>query len=109
MADKEFIPIIPNKRKQLVIKNCVICGNVRCSPWGKDRERQRYKCSKCGYKFIEGSSGDLKMRRATEILRKEAKQWKETCEVLVDPELRKSITKSMKEFAEGKGIPLDKL
>lgn len=42
-------------------------------------------------------------------LKKECKQWKETCEILADPEIRKSITKSLKQFAEGKGIKLKDL
>lgn len=42
-------------------------------------------------------------------LKQECHQWKETCEILINPKLRKSITTSLKQFAEGKGIPLDKL
>lgn len=54
---------------------------------------------------------EILLRRNNERkeLKQECHQWKETCEVLADPKIRKSITKSLKEFAEGKGIPLDKL
>lgn len=41
--------------------------------------------------------------------KQEIKQWKETCEIISNPKTMKSISKSLKEFAEGKGIPLDKL
>ena len=42
-------------------------------------------------------------------LKIECKQWKETCEILADPKIRKDITKSLKQFAEGKGIKLKDL
>ncbi len=42
-------------------------------------------------------------------LKQECHQWKETCEILADPKLMKSITQSLKEFVEGKGIKLNDL
>ena len=42
-------------------------------------------------------------------LKQECKQWKETCEVLADKKIIKSITKSLRQFAEGKGIKLKDL
>ncbi|KKL75736.1 hypothetical protein LCGC14_2051890 [marine sediment metagenome] len=44
-----------------------------------------------------------------QILKQECHQWKETCEILADPNIIKSITKSLKQFAEGKGIKLSEL
>ena len=42
-------------------------------------------------------------------LRQEIKYWKETCEILKDQNIMKSIEKSLKQISEGKGIPLSKL
>ena len=42
-------------------------------------------------------------------LKREIKQWEETCEILRNPELIKSIEQSLKEFAEGKGIKLEEI
>jgi len=39
----------------------------------------------------------------------EIKYWKETCEILKDQNIMKSIEKSLKQISEGKGIPLSKL
>ena len=39
-------------------------------------------------------------------LKQECHQWKETCEILSNPEIMKSIKQSLIEFAEGKGIKL---
>ncbi len=49
------------------------------------------------------------MRSKDEEIRKlkqECHQWKETCEILADKKIMKSIRKSLIEFAEGKGIKL---
>ena len=37
-------------------------------------------------------------------LRQEIKYWKETCEILKDQNIMKSIEKSLKQISEGKGI-----
>ena len=42
-------------------------------------------------------------------LKKEIKAWKETCEIIGDKEIMESIKKSLKQIANGKGIPLSKL
>ncbi len=42
-------------------------------------------------------------------LKQECHQWKETCEILINPKLMKSISVSLKQFAEGKGIKLEDL
>lgn len=42
-------------------------------------------------------------------LKQEVKQWKETCEILSNKEIMKSIAVSLKQMAEGKGIPLSQL
>jgi len=42
-------------------------------------------------------------------LKQELKSWKETCEIVSNKEIMKSIEKSLKQIAEGKGIPLSKL
>lgn len=41
--------------------------------------------------------------------KQEIKSWKETCEILGDREIMKSIQRSLKQISEGKGIPLSKL
>lgn len=51
----------------------------------------------------------IELKHEIRELKQECHQWKETCEILADHKITKSITKSMKEFAEGKGISLDKL
>jgi hypothetical protein len=42
-------------------------------------------------------------------LRQEIKQWKETCEIVSDKDIMKSIQVSLKQIAEGKGMPLSQL
>lgn len=42
-------------------------------------------------------------------LKQEIKQWKETCEILNNKEIMKSIAISLKQIAEGKGIPVSQL
>lgn len=42
-------------------------------------------------------------------LKQEVKQWKETCEILSNKDIMKSIQISLKQIAEGKGIPLSQL
>jgi len=42
-------------------------------------------------------------------LKQEIKQWKETCEILSNKDVMKSITISLKQIAKGKGIPLSQL
>lgn len=44
-----------------------------------------------------------------ERLKQECHQWRETCEILADPKIKRTIGKSLRQFAEGKGIPLDRL
>lgn len=39
----------------------------------------------------------------------EVKQWKETCEIMADRDIMKSISVSLKQIANGKGIPLEQL
>ncbi|HUS48775.1 MAG TPA: hypothetical protein VMZ91_01305 [Candidatus Paceibacterota bacterium] len=103
MRKKEFKEVVKNKRNPLIIKDCAICGNVRCSPWGSDRGRKRFKCSKCGYKFIEGSSGDLKLRKAIKRVNEELieankviKQMLKNAEIEIKP-YKKEIKKLEKE------------
>ena len=42
-------------------------------------------------------------------LKQEIKRWKETCEILSDKNIMKSIQVSLKQIVEGKGIPLSQL
>lgn len=42
-------------------------------------------------------------------LKQEIKSWKETCEILSNKKLMKSIEKSLKQISKGRGIPLSKL
>lgn len=42
-------------------------------------------------------------------LKQEVKQWKETCEIIGDKEVLKSIQVSLKQISQGKGIPLSQL
>ena len=42
-------------------------------------------------------------------LKQEVKQWKETCEIMSNKDIMKSIQISLKQIAEGKGIPLSQL
>jgi hypothetical protein len=42
-------------------------------------------------------------------LRHEIKQWKETCEIVSDRNIMKSIQISLNQIAQGKGIPLAQL
>ena len=42
-------------------------------------------------------------------MNQDIKAWRETCEILSDKNIMKSIEKSLKQIAEGKGIPLSKL
>ena len=41
--------------------------------------------------------------------RQEIKQWKETYEIISNQDIMNSIEKSLRQFSEGKGIPLSKL
>lgn len=50
-----------------------------------------------------------KLERKIKKLKQEIKQWKETCEILSNPETMKGIMLSLKQISEGKGIPLSKL
>lgn len=49
------------------------------------------------------------MTTKEEKLKQEVKQWKETCEIVSDKDIMKSIQVSLKQIAEGKGIPLSQL
>ncbi len=51
----------------------------------------------------------MELKHEIAELKQECHQWKETCEILADKEIRKSIRKSLMEFAEGKGIKLKDL
>ncbi len=51
----------------------------------------------------------MKCERQNEALRKERDSWKETALVLGDNDAVRSIQVSMKQIAEGQGIPLAKL
>jgi len=42
-------------------------------------------------------------------LKKEIKSWRETCEIVGDKETMNSIQESLKQIAQGKGIPLAQL
>jgi PHD/YefM family antitoxin component YafN of YafNO toxin-antitoxin module len=42
-------------------------------------------------------------------LKKELRSWKETAEILSDQKIMRSIDKSLKEIAAGKGIPISQL
>ncbi len=42
-------------------------------------------------------------------LKQELRAWKETAEILADRKIMLSIEKSMKQIAEGKGIPASQL
>ena len=42
-------------------------------------------------------------------LKHEVKKWKETCEILSDKNIMKSIQVSLKQIAQGRGIPLAQL
>jgi len=42
-------------------------------------------------------------------MKQEIKQWKETCEIIGDKDIMKSIQISLKQISEGKGIPLSQL
>ena len=46
---------------------------------------------------------------AIKKLKTEIKGWKETCEIVSDKTIMKSIQKSLKQISQGKGIPLSKL
>jgi len=50
-----------------------------------------------------------KKQNKEEKMKREIKSWKETCEIVADPEIMKSIQKSLQEIAQGKGIPLAQL
>jgi len=49
------------------------------------------------------------MNSIEENLKRELRQWKETAEILGNKETMKSINISLKQFSEGKGIPLSEL
>lgn len=42
-------------------------------------------------------------------LKQEIKQWKETCEILSNKDVINSIKISLKQIAQGKGIPISQL
>lgn len=59
--------------------------------------------SNCYHLFLIGSSEkDLKKKQ-------EVKAWKETCEIMSDKKIMQSIQKSLRQIAQGRGIPLSKL
>lgn len=62
-----------------------------------------------GEKISQLAKLDENTRKQIRKLKQECHQWKETCEILADPNIKKSITKSLKQFAEGKGIKLKDL
>lgn len=49
------------------------------------------------------------MTSREEKLKQEVKQWKETCEIMCDKDTMESIKISLKQIAQGKGIPLSQL
>ncbi len=49
------------------------------------------------------------MESKEQKLKQEIKQWKETCEIMSNKDIMKSIQISLKQIAEGKGIPLSQL
>ena len=59
--------------------------------------------------MINQKQTKTEMLQQIKELQREIKQWEETCEILRNPKLMKSIKQSLKEFAEGKGIKLEEL
>jgi hypothetical protein len=50
-----------------------------------------------------------KKQNREQELKQKIKQWKETCEIVGDKEIMNSIQVSLKQIAEGRGIPLSQL
>lgn len=47
--------------------------------------------------------------RKEERLKQEVRQWKETCEIMSNKDTMESIKISLKQIAQGKGIPISQL
>ena len=54
-------------------------------------------------------TSNQRLAKENKQLRNELDMWKETCDILSNQEIMESINKSLKEFNERKGIPLEKL
>lgn len=52
---------------------------------------------------------EQKLKQEIRQLKQEIRQWKETCEIVRDKDIMKSIQISLKQLAQGKGIPLAQL
>ncbi len=48
-------------------------------------------------------------KKTNKELKQEVKQWKETCEIMSDKDIMDSIKISLKQIAQGQGIPVSQL
>lgn len=51
----------------------------------------------------------IKKLSKEEKMKQEIKAWRETCEILSNEKIMRSIQKSLKQISEGKEIPLSRL